>query len=315
MSNKKTMTLEEILNSKYPPDFSKIRLSNEDLIRFFWKYRGLEKKIERNHDFWLSTNVNLKLAYERLDEKEQELEKAYEIIQEDLKIASQIQKSLLPEIPLEDQEPLDISFYHHQLTQVGGDYYDFFKTARGEDVIALFDIAGHGVGSALVMMYLKSLFIQAMKSNSSPQQIIEKVNLLSLPFLKKIKKYATFNFVLFTNHKITYVCGGGYGIHFHQDKTIPFIKRDHYLGLRKKKFHEFELPFVKNDVLVLFTDGLIEAQNDSEKSYSIQRLEEIVRSQIHKNASAIQAACIEDFYHFTPQNQDDITLIIIKKKD
>jgi len=60
------MNLEELLNSKTPP--KKDDLTDEDLARFFIKYKGLLKKLERDEAFWLATNENIKKAYLKLDE-------------------------------------------------------------------------------------------------------------------------------------------------------------------------------------------------------------------------------------------------------
>jgi len=60
------MNLEEILNSRTPP--KKDDLSDEDLARFFIKYKGLLKKLERDEAFWAATNENIKRAYLKLDE-------------------------------------------------------------------------------------------------------------------------------------------------------------------------------------------------------------------------------------------------------
>ena len=60
------MNLEELLNSKTPP--KKDDLTDEDLARFFIKYKGLLKKLERDEAFWAATNENIKRAYLKLDE-------------------------------------------------------------------------------------------------------------------------------------------------------------------------------------------------------------------------------------------------------
>ena len=65
------MKLDELLAQQEPPE--QIDLSQEDLVRLFWKYRGLLKNQERDQGFWAATNQNLKSAYEKLDEKDRQL--------------------------------------------------------------------------------------------------------------------------------------------------------------------------------------------------------------------------------------------------
>lgn len=73
------MNLQELLISDLPPGKDDFSLSYMDKVTFFWKYKGLLKERDRNNSFWSSTNENLKVAYEKLDEQEQLLEKAYNL--------------------------------------------------------------------------------------------------------------------------------------------------------------------------------------------------------------------------------------------
>jgi light-regulated signal transduction histidine kinase (bacteriophytochrome) len=76
------MNLEELLNSKTPP--KKDDLTDEDLVRFFIKYKGLLKKLERDEAFWAATNENIKRAYSKLDELVEERTKELRAVNEQL---------------------------------------------------------------------------------------------------------------------------------------------------------------------------------------------------------------------------------------
>jgi len=306
------MSFEDILKSNTPPQ--KDDLTDEDLRRLFMKYKGLLKDQERDKSFWAATNENLKIAYEKLDEKDRELEKAYSIIHEDLSIAEKIQRGLLPSLSGQMKSDLDIAVYHKQLFEVGGDYYDFFKTKNEKYAIGVFDISGHGVSAALVMVYLKAQFMQIMERLESPKKIVEWVNSTSFNFLKSVKRYATVNFVVFHQDKLRYVCGGGFGLLIGHDKISTFEKRDHFVGLRDKPFHEYELPFSKDDILVLYTDGMIEAQNDRNEDYTIARLKQMVINNTDKHVDDILKLCLNDYQNFRSKDSDDITLLILRKR-
>ena len=137
------MSLEELLESGNVP--MKGDLTEEELAKLFRKYRGLQKKQERDQAFWSATNENLKIAYEKLDEQERELARTYAIIQDDLSVANKIQKALLPQASGKMTSELELAVYHKQLAEVGGDYYDFFNTCSGSYAIGVLDISGHGV--------------------------------------------------------------------------------------------------------------------------------------------------------------------------
>ncbi len=306
------MNLEELLKSNTLP--SKDNLTDAELVKLFRKYKGLLKEQERDRAFWAATNENLKIAYEKLDEKERELAKAYGIIQEDLSVASQIQEALLPELLDTMEVELDLAVYNKQLAEVGGDYYDFFKTNSGRYAVGVFDISGHGVSAALVMTYLKAQFMLIMERLESPKKIVEWINNISYAFLKTIKKYATVNFVVFDRDKFRYVCGGGFGMLLSGGESHLFKKGDPFLGLRTKPFHEYELPFKKNDVLVLYTDGMVEAQNDKNEDYSVKRLNQMIIKNAGKPVKDILKLCLNDYRNFRSKDSDDITLIILRKK-
>ncbi len=306
------MSLEELLKLKKPP--AREEVSDEELARLFMKYKGLLKERERDKAFWAATNENLKSAYEKLDEKDRELERAYGIIQEDLSVAEKIQNGLLPELPDQMAREMDLAVYHKQLLQVGGDYYDFFKTCSGRHAIGMFDISGHGVSAALVMAYLKAQFMQVMDRFDSPRETVGWVNSHSYNFLRSVKKYATVNYVVFLGDTIRYTCGGGFGTLLKNSKVHRFEKKDHFLGLRNKPFREYELPFTRDDVLVLYTDGMVEAQNDKNEDYSVSRLTGLVKKNIHKPVQDILDRCIKDYQEFRKEDADDITLLILRKK-
>lgn len=309
------ITLNDILKNHYPPSEDEYDVKYNDFVKFFWKYKGLLKEVQRNNAFWSATNENLKIAYEKLDQQEKELDKLYSTIQEDLQVARQIQSSLLPPVLEKMDKELDLAIFHNQLNEVGGDYYDFFKTKDGNYAIGLFDIAGHGISAALIMTYLKAQLMSAMEQYESPKDIVDCVNSHSFDFLRNIKKYATVNLILFTGNTIKYVCGGGNGLLLHKEGTVEFNKKDSFIGLRNRPFREYELPFEPGNVLVLYTDGISEARNEKGESYSKKRLNELLKKNFHLDVRSLLNTCIEDLHRGNYDTHDDISLLILQKKD
>ncbi len=306
------MSLDELLESGNVP--TKGDVTEEELAKLFRKFRGLQKKQERDQAFWAATNENLKTAYEKLDEKDRELARAYAIIQDDLSVASKIQGALLPELPGKMASDLELAVYHKQLAEVGGDYYDFFKTCSGNHAIGVFDISGHGVSAALVMTYLKAQFMTILETLDSPKAIVEWVNSTSYDFLKTVKKYATVNFVVMNATALRYVSGGGFGLLLSGKNSTVFQKRDSFLGLRRRPFHEHELPFKKGDLLAMYTDGIVEAQTDKGDDYSVQRLNDLIIRNAKEPVKDIVDLCVKDYTKFRSKDSDDITLLILRKK-
>jgi sigma-B regulation protein RsbU (phosphoserine phosphatase) len=307
------MTLEEILAQDDPSLVT--QLSSADLIRFYWKWKGLKRQFARDTEFFVATNENLKLAYEKLDEQERELSRAYAIIREDLGVAKQVQTALLPAPLAEMEGQIELAVFHRQLTEVGGDYYDFFRMSEGRYAIGLFDISGHGVSAALIMAFLKAQFTQAMEGQRGLHEIVNQVNISSFDFLREVRRYATINLVALDADSIRYVSGGGYGHLLRLDgQSHQFQKGSHFLGLRKKPYEEHVLPFTKGDILALYTDGMIEAQDQSEAHYSARRLHAIIEGHRDLPMQEILAQCVSDYQAFRQQDSDDCTLILIRRK-
>ncbi len=304
--------LEDILEQGAVSDIH--GLSGPELERLFWKYRGLRKQVERDTAFWQATNDTLKNAYEKLDEQERELARAYQTIRQDLEIAQQVQHALLPEQFPDMQAQLELAVFHKQLTEVGGDYYDFFRTRAGAYAIGLFDISGHGVSAALIMSFLKAQFMQTMEQVEGPKDIVERVNAASLDFLRAVRRYATVNFVVFGEASIRYVCGGGYGVLVRGGEIHNFSKGDPYIGLRRRPYTEYELSFVAGDLLALYTDGMVEAQNDAGEDYGSRRLNGLLRTHANEPVADILRRCVDDYREFRRSDGDDITMILLRRR-
>jgi phosphoserine phosphatase RsbU/P len=310
-----TMTLEELLAQSDPTRATE--LSREELTRLFWKFKGTRKQMERDMAFWSSTNDNLKLAYEKLDEQERELARTYNIIREDLEVAQQIQRAMLPKVGIDLTSKFELAVYHKQLNEVGGDYYDYFKTRSGQNAIGLFglfDISGHGASAALIMSFLKAQFMSVMTAVDTPKAIVERVNMASYAFLREVRRYATVNFVVFHDTWLRYVSGGGYGLVVRGGLAHTFGKTDPFLGLRLRPYQEFELPYGPGDLLAMYTDGMVEAQNAAGADYTVKRLNDLIRTRASEPVEDILKACVDDYTAFRQADTDDITLIIARKR-
>jgi len=244
---------------------------------------------------------------------ENDLELKNRVIREDLEVAEQIQGRLLPDKNGPISSQLEIAIYHEQLSEVGGDYYDFFTLPGDRHAVGVYDISGHGISSALIMAFLKAQFLNATQRVDSASEIVDWVNQSSYSFLRGVKRYATFSFVVFADKFIRYSSGGGYGLLVHQGKAYPFNRAGNFIGLRIKPFREFELPFDRGDVLALYTDGIPEGQGPNGESYSVQRLNNMIVRHSGESAEAILDRVKEDYTRFKSAHTDDRTLLILRR--
>jgi len=244
---------------------------------------------------------------------ENELELRNRLINEELKVAHKVQRALLADHGGSIASEFEMAIHHKQLEEVGGDYYDFFYLPGERHAIGVYDISGHGVSSALIMAFLKAQFAHATKRHDSPKEIVEWVNQSAFSFLREVRRYATVNFVMFSDRSLRYVSGGGYGLVVHRGTPVAFNKLNNFIGLRLKPFREFELPFEEGDILALYTDGMLAAQDNSGEGYSVQRLNDIIVQHSSEPVQAILDRCLEDYAKFRVDDVDDITLLILRR--
>ncbi len=286
--------------------------TKEGRLEFLARGRQLLEEIERLKADAEENAVVHELTLEHATRIENELELQNRIVSEDLEVARGIQQSLMPD-PALLAGIVDIAIYHKQLTEVGGDYYDFSQLPGDRCAVSLYDISGHGVSSALIMTFLKSQIENATKRLDSPSAIVDWVNRASYAFLRGVRKYATVNFVMFTERFLRYVSGGGYGLLVRHGEQKTFNRVGNYIGLRTKPFREFELPFEEGDLLALYTDGMAEALDENGKGYTVQRLNDLIARHSDEPVQDILNRCVEDYTNFRAQDTDDITLLILRR--
>ena len=89
--------------------------------------------------------------------------------------------------------------------------------------------------------------------------------------------------------------------------------RDSFLGLRKKPYVEHSLPFKTGDVLALYTDGMVEAQDAEGRDYTVRRVNSLVEQHRDRPVQEIVDACVADYQAFRGRDSDDITLMVLRK--
>lgn len=239
-------------------------------------------------------------------------------IQEEMRVAQNIQQNLLPK-----EEPVfeGYEFVGRSIPakEVGGDYYDFIPLNDGRLAFCLADISGKGIPAALLMANLQAtLRGQAFIGNECNNSVSFANNILY--HNTDPTRYATLFYSLLNTkeHKITY-CNAGH--------NNPYIFSPGKEPLRLSEggivvgmipdypFNEGSLEIFPNDVFVLYSDGVTEAMNFKDEEFGDERLEAIVRENLNLKAAEIIDNIFNEVKIFTkdaPQS-DDITMVIIKR--
>lgn len=247
-------------------------------------------------------------------------EQALRSIEEDLRIAREIQKQLLPE-----ENPnvtgYDIAGYSLSAKEVGGDYYDFIRINDNQLAFCLGDISGKGIPASLIMANLQATLRGHAHSSETCAQCIEKVN-TQLFHSTDIQKFATLFYALLDseNNQITYtVAGHNPPIFLTADGKEKMLEvGGTVLGfLEKSSFQQDTIGINPGDLLVIYSDGITEAGDHDEKYFEEWRLLELIKKYKEKTAQEIIDIVMSEVDDFSKGGapNDDMTLLIVKRNE
>ena len=240
-------------------------------------------------------------------------------LEEDLEIAHDIQKNLLPhKIP--QFSNFDVVANTVFSKQVGGDYYDVITLDENNFSIAIADVSGKGVSAALMMANLQAFLKTICKQG---MQIDEATGLINDLITENTTegKFITFFWAIIENDskQMLYVnAGHNHPLLISKGKIKKLDKGGIILGVMKTMipYSSEKLQLEKDDVIVLYTDGVSEAMNQNGEEFSDERLEKLSLSLAEKSAAEISSAIQNEVskFAYSMVQSDDITLMVIKVK-
>jgi phosphoserine phosphatase RsbU/P len=243
-------------------------------------------------------------------------------IEEELKIAKNIQKALIPKTDLEF-EGLDIAGMTEPAKEVGGDFFDYIKLNDENFLITIADVSGKGVPAALYMTKLQSLIRFASKLFKTPKSILCEVN---KQIYRKLEKnfFVTANLALFnikSNKMILSRAGHNPVLFFREGDCKILRSKGIGLGLDNESIfnenlEEIEIEFQKNDLFVFYTDGLDEAMNANKEEFGLNRIIISILKNLNLSSKDIQTELMKDIknHRANAEQNDDISLVLIKIK-
>lgn len=241
----------------------------------------------------------------------------------ELDIASSIQHDVLPkEVP--EARGLDVLAKTRSAAEIGGDTFDFLTSASGDELlIYIGDVTGHGVPAGLIMMMADTIFSTLVFHGvQSGKDLIASTNFLLYP---RISSRLFMTSVLLRWDKLNqkmYYTGAGHEhilIYRKKEEEVDAIPSGGIaLGMIpdvSKIVQEKEIPLEIGDVVVLYTDGMTEAKNQTGQMYGLDRLKKSLKKNGYKpSVSTIFDGVTKDFSDFVEEyvQIDDITMIVIK---
>jgi phosphoserine phosphatase RsbU/P len=252
-------------------------------------------------------------------EAKEKLEKAMQSINEELEMAGKLQKSMLPR-DIAEINGLSLATAYLPCGRVGGDLYDIIKIDETRTCFLMFDVVGHGVPAALISAMVKVSFNKNITRSASPADIMERVNKEIVSFFYE-KRHITAFIAIYDNATREIIfAGGGHPspivLHPKERRLEYLISRGLPLGMFGEVQYEVSRSRLnQEDVLVLYTDGLVECHDSNDALFGKKRLEGILTSLSEaSSADDVLGAIIKSQFSMgvSAKRSDDVSIVIIK---
>jgi sigma-B regulation protein RsbU (phosphoserine phosphatase) len=242
-----------------------------------------------------------------------------ERLERELALASEIQQRFQPTAPphVKGYELQGISFPCYE---IGGDYYDFIEREDGRLVIALGDVSGKGTAAALLMSSLHAAIHAQSASHDSLVATISAVNRYLADNIPSNRFVTLFYAELDPESGALSFLNAGHNppLIVHAAGTVEQLASGGLpLGIKRDaEYREGRTQLQRGDVLVIYSDGVTEAQSPSGEEFGSTRLYEVVSRNIEASAAGIRDRIESSLTKFAQGTSaaDDITLVIVKRQ-
>ena len=248
-------------------------------------------------------------------------------LEEELRIAHEIQMSLLPQGPLQ-MPGLSVTALCVPAREVGGDYYDFLPLDDHRVGVLIADVSGKGTSAALYMAELKGLMLSLSEIHSSPRELLVAANRIIAHHLDA-RSFITMTYAVVDLRKrimtyaraghtpLIYVPGAGVGARdvriLVPDGMVVGLKLDNG-EMFGRLLQEETIALQPGDLYLFFTDGISEAMNVHDDCFGESRLGELVQAHAHLPSAELRERVLREIAAFVgdaPQH-DDMTMILLK---
>ena len=270
--------------------------------------------------------AELSSANQRIQELNASLKDDNRRMSAELDVAKQLQMMVLPsEEEITEFKDVDIACFMTPADEVGGDYYDILPLQKGGMLIGIGDVTGHGLSSGVLMLMAQTA-IRTLSSyiDIDMKEFINRVNTVLYQNIQRINEdknmtlalihYKANTYTIVGQHESVLVCRANGKI-----ENIETFDLGLFVGMEEDisdftNTHQFSLS--KDDVMLLYTDGITEAINMKEEEFGVEGLHDLLQKYHDLPAKEISENIKHDLMGYIGDAEiyDDITLVIFKQE-
>ena len=306
---------------------TQLKVSTGELLDVVWHTTTIQNAKSKTPVMFLATGVDIterKQAEQNLQRAHAEMATLSQRLQSEVNLAATLQRSILPD-PKIDLPGIQGQANLLTSSEVGGDYYDYYKTSGYQSVLLIGDVSGHGVAAGTMVSAAKAgLYPLIQEGVTSPGEILRLLNQTMLATAQQS--------LLMTMACVSLDARDG-TLHFaNAGHVLPYLWRHNHqhwemleasgLPLGKNIDADYlssaiEVKMNVGDKLFLFTDGLVEEESPSGEAFGYERLETVLSHCNTSDAAEIEEHIMEALALHCKTNAfgDDVTMMIITHTD
>nr|WP_040400587.1 PP2C family protein-serine/threonine phosphatase [Cecembia lonarensis] len=285
------------------------------LAILFLKKKSQQEDIDLDFTQALANILVVALENKKFAKRQLEQER----LKREVEIASNVQRMLFPaELPNTPRLAAKVTYIPH--STVGGDYYDLIQKSEDEVFFCIADVSGKGMPAALLMSNFQAALRTLLRSTSDLSMVVEQLNYTTFDNTKG-ERFITFflGHYHYKKRELNYVNAG------HNPPVLCWEgeNRTELLGAGTTILGAFEtLPFLElgkrshltGFTVHLYTDGLIETQNEEEEEYGDVRFHQFVKDRLCMSPRRFHTLLLEELQSFSKSKaqRDDITLLSLR---
>jgi sigma-B regulation protein RsbU (phosphoserine phosphatase) len=233
-------------------------------------------------------------------------------VEQELSTARRIQSSIIPQSP-PLLKGIRVATRYQPMTSVAGDFYDFLTSSDDVLTILVADVSGHGVPAALVACMLKVCFAAQKDNAADPAAILSGLSMMLRGSLGGQYVTAACAAIDRKAHTVTYAGAGHPPTLLARSKTgdlLLLAENGLFIGpFPKATYANISVPFLAGDRLLLYTDGITEANHPAGEEFGRERLGQFLLRSNGSEPAAILDRLFDQIA--TGSQQDDLTAVLV----